>query len=84
MEPLTITPDIERAPWTDIPHSAPQGKLERIGLLRNGTLEGRATIGLVVRLPDGTAVVAETTWRLFQAASRALSASPIASEEVLD
>lgn len=84
MEPLTITPDIERAPWTDIPHSAPQGKIERIGLLRNGTVGGRATVGLVIRLPDGTAVVAETTWRLFKASSIALAASPIASEETDD
>ncbi len=81
MEPLTVTPDIERAPWTDIPATTPQGKLERIGLLRNGTSEGRATVGLVIRLPDGTAVVAETTWRLFNTSARALAASPIASEQ---
>lgn len=84
MEPLSITPDIERAPWTDIPQTSPQGKLERLGLLRNGTHQGRATVGLVIRLPDGTAVVAETTWRLFNAAARALAASPVASEEPLD
>lgn len=82
MEPLSITPDIERAPWNDIPHTTPQGKLERIGLLRNGTHEGRATVGMIIRLEDGTAVVAETTWRLFNSAARALAASPIASEEV--
>jgi hypothetical protein len=84
MEPLTVTPDIERAPWTDIPQTAAQGRLERIGLLRNGTQQGRATVGLVIRLPDGTAVVAETTWRLFTVASRALAASPVAAEETLD
>lgn len=84
MEPLTITPDIDRAPWTDIPSDAPQGKLERIGLLRNGTVGGRATVGLVIRLADGTAVVAETTWRLFNASARALAASPVAAEETLD
>lgn len=84
MEPLSVTPDVARAPWTDIPQTAPQGRLERIGLLRNGTVEGRATVGLVVRLPDGTAVVAETTWRLFNAAARALAASPVASEESPD
>ena len=81
MEPLTVTPDVERAPWTDIPPSAPHGKLERIGLLRNGTEQGRATVGLVIKLDDGTHVVAETTWRLFNTSARALAASPIASEE---
>ncbi|HEY9413156.1 MAG TPA: hypothetical protein VIQ30_00220 [Pseudonocardia sp.] len=81
MEPLSVTPDIDLAPWTDIPATTPQGRLERIGLLRNGTSEGRATVGLVIRLPDGTAVVAETTWRLFNTSARALAASPIASEQ---
>lgn len=84
MIPITITPDIERAPWTDIPQDTALGTLERIGLLRNGTKQGRATIGMIIRLPDGTAVVAETTWRLFNAASRALAASPVAAEETLD
>jgi hypothetical protein len=85
MEPLTITPDIERAPWNDLPEDTTlDGKLERIGLLRNGTTGGRASVGLVVRLPDGTAVVAQTTWRLFNTAARALAASPVASEETLD
>ncbi|HEY9416772.1 MAG TPA: hypothetical protein VIQ30_18610 [Pseudonocardia sp.] len=81
MEGLGVTPDIELAPWTDIPETSPQGKLERIGLLRNGTSEGRAMVGLIVRMPDGTAVVAETTWRLFNVSARALAASPIASEQ---
>lgn len=84
MEPLIVTPDIEQAPWTDIPSDAPQGKLERIGLLRNGTTGGRATVGFVIRLADGTAVVAETTWRLFNTSARALAASPVASEETQD
>jgi hypothetical protein len=82
MEPLIVTPDIEQAPWTDIPHDTPHGKLERIGLLRDGTLEGRATVGFVIRLPDGTAVIGETTWRLFDTSARALAATPIAAEEV--
>jgi hypothetical protein len=81
--PLTITPDIDQAPWTDV-EPASTGELARIGLLRNGTTEGRASVGLLVQLPDGQQVVAQTTWRLFNAAARALAASPIASEEVLD
>lgn len=84
MEPLSVIPDIERAPWSDLPVNVLQGRLERLGLLRNGTQQGRATIAMVVRLPDGTPVVAETTWRLFNLAARALAASPIASEETLD
>lgn len=80
---LTITPDIDQAPWTDLTEVIP-GKLARIGLLRNGTEQGRATIALVIQLDDGTHVVAETTWRLFNASARALAASPVAREETQD
>lgn len=78
---LQITPDVERAPWTDIEPGAPGGTLERIGLLRNGTGEGRASVGLVIQLEDGTHVVAQTTWRLLHNAVRALAAGPVGSEE---
>lgn len=85
MIPITITPDIERAPWTDLNEATTlQGTIERLGLLRNGTQQGRATVAMVVRLPDGTEAIAETTWRLFSLASRALAASPVAAEETLD
>jgi len=80
---LTITPDIDRAPWTDLTEVIP-GKLTRIGLLRNGTEQGRATIALVIQLDDGSHVVAETTWRLFNASARALAVSPVAREETQD
>jgi hypothetical protein len=82
MTPLDIRPDIEQKPWTDIPRDAPQGMLTRIGLLRHGTSEGRASVAMVVTLDDGTQVVAQTTWRLMNAAVRALAASPVGSEEV--
>jgi hypothetical protein len=85
MTPLTITPDIERAPWTDLdPEAVTEGTLERIGLLRNGTAQGRATVALVVKLDDGSHAVVETTWRLLRAAVRALSAGPVGSEETDD
>jgi hypothetical protein len=37
--------------------------------------------GLVITLPDGAHVLGQTTWRLFNAAARALAASPIAAED---
>lgn len=83
MTHLSVTPDIDRAPWTDI-DPAYSGQLERIGLLRNGTTQGRATVGLVVQLADGRHVVAETTWRLLHNAVRALAAGPVGSEETQD
>ncbi|EFC79179.1 hypothetical protein [Parafrankia sp. EUN1f] len=80
---LRIVPDIERAPWTDLT-DAKDGRLTRIGLQRNGTTEGRATVGIVVQLDDGTHVIARTTWRLLQAAVRGLAAGPVGSEETQD
>lgn len=84
MQHLHITPDVDRAPWTDIEPDALAGDLVRIGLLRNGTTEGRASVGLVVQLPDGTHVIAQTTWRLLHNAVRALAAGPVGSEETQD
>jgi hypothetical protein len=76
--PLDIRPNMELNPWDDIPRAIDGAELERIGLLPNGTTSGRPTIGLLVRLPDGTAVIAQTTWTLMRAAVRALDASPVA------
>lgn len=84
MIPLSITLDVERSPWDDLPPEVPHGMLSRVGLLRHGTVEGRATVGIVVTLDDGTHVVAETTWALLRTAFTALEASPIVAEEVID
>lgn len=78
--PLDIRPDIEQSPWQI--GEAMEGQLASIGMLRHGTTGGRASVALLVHLPDGTHVVVQTTWRLFTAAHRALAASPIAAEEV--
>jgi hypothetical protein len=77
---LIITPNIELNPWADLKDGAPYpgGVIERIGLLPNGTAKGRPTVAMVIRMEDGTVVVAETTWVLFNGAARALAASPVA------
>lgn len=79
MIPIIITPNVELAPWDlqGVPLVG-HGTVERIGLLPHGTQGGRPTIALVVRLPDGRPVIAETTWALMEAAVRALAASPVA------
>lgn len=87
MTPLTITLDVDRAPWDDLrlalPHM-PDGRLARIGLLRHGTEGGKASVGVVIELPDGTHVIGQTTWALLRTAFQALAASPIVAEEVID
>lgn len=76
---LDVRPNMELNPWYDIPGgSYGQGIIERIGLLPNGTANGRPTVALLVRMADGSAVLAETTWALLSSAVRALDASPVA------
>ena len=85
MIPLNITTDLDRTPWTDLQSADPEvGMLTRIGLLRHGTLGGKATVGLVVTMPDGTNVLAQTTWALLRTAFGMLAATPIVAEEVID
>lgn len=60
------------------------GDLSDIGLMRNATGAGKAGVLLIVTLPDGSQVAAETTWALLRTAYAALAASPIVAEEVID
>jgi hypothetical protein len=78
MIPLDIRPNMELDPWVDLTPSVAEGALERIGLLPHGTSKGRPSVALLIRLPDGTQVLAQTTWALLRAAVRALDASPVA------
>lgn len=82
--PIQITPDVERAPWTDLSRDTPHGRVARIGLLRHGTTDGRASAAVVIDMDDGTRVVAETTWRLLHVAVKSLAAGPVGIEEVDD
>lgn len=84
MIPLSITTNLDIAPWTDLQEAEiPFGNLVRVGVLPNGTREGRATVALVVQLEDGTLVGAQTTLRLFNMAAVAVAASPTAQMEDL-
>lgn len=81
MIPLSITTNLDIDPWTDLPPDIPFGSIERMGLLPNGTVEGRATVALVIRLEDGSLVGAQTTLRLLNTATHALLATPTAQME---
>jgi hypothetical protein len=90
MPGLVLTPNLELDPWTDLqpatdhlPHN-PNGAcavIERMGLLPNATEQQRACVELLIRLPDGSLLVAETTWRLFATAAHALMHTPVAQLE---
>jgi hypothetical protein len=81
--PLTIHADCEQNPLpTD--NLVADGMVTDIGLLRHGTTSGKASVGLIVTLADGRQVLGQTTWALLRTAVRALAATPIVAEEVID
>lgn len=82
---LKVCGDLGAAPWSDIDGGrVTGGRVERIGLLPEGTTGGRASVALLVRLPNGRYVIAETTWRLFRAAAATLAATPTAQAQAPD
>ena len=72
---LDITPNLGTAPWTDLSHVGPLGKISRVGRLPGGTQCGKSTVAILVNMPDGQQVLAETTLALFTGAARALQAA---------
>lgn len=83
MTPLSLHLDVEQYPLPQDGLVA-DGAITDIGLLRHGTVEGKAAVGIVVTMPDGTRVIGQTTWALLRTAFVGLSASPIVAEEVID
>lgn len=86
MIPLTITTNLELDPWTDLHPIRAQlveSNIERIGVLPNGTQNGKACVEFLMRTADGQTVVAETTLALFRMAAAAVLATPIAQMEDL-
>lgn len=87
MPQLQITLNIDQTPWTDLPHMNiinPRGGIQevtRMGILPNSTSAGRATVQFLVQLDDGRVVLAQTTWRFFEAAYKALKESPVVRAE---
>lgn len=80
MPALTITPNLDLVPWTDLPELADvdSAVIERVGLLPEGMVSGDPAFVMVVRLSDGTAVPVQTSWRLMHSALQTLDVSPIA------
>jgi hypothetical protein len=81
---LKIYPDVEQHNGLDPDKPVVEVELNGIGLLRHGASEGKASVALFLRLPDGTQVRAQTSWAAFRTAASALAASPIAVEQAFD
>lgn len=85
MPSLSITPNLDLKPWTDLrdeidaqSYDGSVATIERVGLLPEGMASGDPAFEIVVCLADGTRIVAETSWRLMRNALHALEVSPIA------
>lgn len=82
MTPITISTNLEDAPWSDIDLPDDKlGQIERVGILPNATAAGLAVAAVAIRMPDGTVVIGQTTLRLFNLAARAIAATPISEAE---
>lgn len=83
MTPIEVVADLTETPFNDTNYDAEIHADRRsavvvgIGLMPEGTSDGRPSAMLTIRLPDGRLVVAETTWRLLHVAVRALATSPL-------
>lgn len=91
MPELTITPNIEASPWSDLQHikllESEHGQLagiERVGRLPRGTQRGNSSVSLLIKLPSGKQVMAQTTLRLFLAAAKVMEMSAKADGETLE
>lgn len=72
---LSIVMDATEDPLPGLPEREDgHGELTAIGGIPNGTGAGLAAVALVVTLPDGKTVVAQTTLALLHGATRALAA----------
>lgn len=81
MSTLNIFPDAEQTNSLDPDDPVIEAEFTGIGLLRHGTSEGKASVALFLKLPDGSQVLAQATWAAFHTAAKALAVSPIAVEE---
>ena len=80
MPDLTITADLDAMPWSDLPElgDVDPAVIERVGLMPAGMQSGDPAFLMVVRLPDGTRVPVQTSWRLMRSALQSLDVNPLA------
>lgn len=79
MTPLSITMNLTETPWVDQADKLENlGTITRIGLLPGGMNSGDPAAALLIALPDGSVVAAQTSWRLLLMAVKAMDVSPVA------
>jgi hypothetical protein len=55
--------------WDDVPQIHLAGRIVRAAFLPGGTVKGAPTVEILVELPDGRLIHANTTWKLWEAAT---------------
>ena len=60
-----LFPEMEKAGFKE-------GQLESFGILEGGTVGGKASVGINVKMPDGTYVWVQTTADIFEGMAAAL------------
>ena len=84
MEALDIVPNLAVCPFSRFTRAdretAEEGTLIGMGVMPNGTSSGSPAVVVLIELEGGRKIIAQTTLTLFHGGSRALFASPAASE----
>lgn len=83
MIPLDVTLNIDDKPWTDCKDVA-LGTIIRIGRLPKGTVSGKSTVTVLIKMDDGKQFMAQTTLALLVASTAALKSSAQKEGECLD
>jgi hypothetical protein len=83
---LNITTNLDLNPWTELQDGVQAGRIPAgdwtdVGVLPAGMASGRASVAIVITLPDGSKVIGQTSLRNFRLASVAVLATPVAEME---
>lgn len=83
--PLTLTPDLDAFPWTDLAPLAPLTEvvISRVGVLSNGTASGRPAIEFIIDTPTGP-VLGQLTYAQWRTMVVGINASPHMRQALAD
>lgn len=82
MNVIDVRADMDESPWDHLRGGDyTEGVVTHAGLLRNGTVEGRAVLAMLVRLRAGGQVVVQIPLALARSAAAFLSGTEIAVED---
>lgn len=76
MPNLSITPDLDKTPWSHLSEvRPPMVEVLAIGRLPRGMTTGKSTVTFHIRTPEGKDILAQTSLALLQAAMTVINAA---------